>query len=385
MKALLLLLVLPSALMAQSWEQLENFPGSERDDGVCFTIGQKAYCGTGFDVGFQATGDFYSFDFGSETWSTSAALPAGEQRQYATSFVYNNEGYVFGGIDSAGNYLSDIWCYSPVSDTWTERFALPALGRSGASVFVLSDTAYIVGGKTASSEAVDEVWAYVISSNGWLLKEDLPEKMWRGIAFSHNGMGYAGLGKGIGWQTPHTGIYCYSPSLNSWTLVPELTFEERTYTLTARIGDFVYLFAGEGTSGFLSSLQRINMLSLTVDDLTSFPDYARRGGSAFAFGQDFFTVNGVTIDQRQKETWVARGALGVEEPNIEELPKLWLENEQIQVQAQDFKKLELLDALGRSVLHTFKPSTSISLLASGCYYYRIQVGDKSHIGKVYIP
>lgn len=384
MKLLLLLLITPNILMAQTWVQVEDFPGSERDDGICFTIGQKAYCGTGFDAGFQTTRDFYSFDFGSETWSAIAALPVGERRQYATSFVFNNQGYVFGGIDSAGNYLNDVWCYSPISDTWTERFGLPALGRSGASAFVLSDTAYIVGGKTASNEASNEVWAYVISSNGWLQKADFPDEMWRGIAFSYQGKGYAGLGRDDGWQTPNTAIYRYEPGINTWALVPELDFEERTYALTASTGDFVYLFAGEGASGYLSSLQRINMLSLTVDDLTSFSDDARRGGSAFTNGEDFFTVNGVTSTQREKETWVARGALAVEEPNSEEQAKVWIDGDQIQVQAPDLKEFDLLDATGRCVLHSSFSSASITFLSRGCYFYRAQAGDRTYLGKVYI-
>ena len=384
MKLLLLLLIMPTALPAQIWQQLEDFPGSERDDGVCFTIDEKAYCGTGFDAGFQSTRDFYSFDFSTESWSPIAALPFGKQRQYATSFVFNNQGYVFGGIDSAGNYLNDLWCYSPVSNAWTQRFGLPAPGRSGASVFVLSDTAYVVGGKTASSEASSDVWAYVISSNGWLKKADLPEEIWRGIAYAHAGKGYAGLGRDNGGQSPNTEIYRYSPVSNSWAVVPELYFEERTYALTASTGNFVYLFAGEGSSGYLSTLKRINMLNLTVDDLTDFPDDARRGGSAFTNGEDFFTINGVTATQRQRETWVARGALNVAESNEVDPLKVWVHDAQIQVQANDFKQLELFDCLGRRTLHSFQPSSSLVFLDKGVYFYRVQAGERSFAGKVYV-
>ena len=59
----LLLCLIPLSVFGQTWEQITDFSGAERDDGVCFTLGDKAYCGTGMDLGFAVTNDFYAFDF----------------------------------------------------------------------------------------------------------------------------------------------------------------------------------------------------------------------------------------------------------------------------------------------------------------------------------
>ena len=45
---------------SQSWIQIDDFPSSARDDGASFVIGNKAYCGTGFKVGWTETKDYNS-------------------------------------------------------------------------------------------------------------------------------------------------------------------------------------------------------------------------------------------------------------------------------------------------------------------------------------
>ena len=36
----------------QTWQQIGDFPSTERDDGTCFIIGNTAYCGTGLKTGW---------------------------------------------------------------------------------------------------------------------------------------------------------------------------------------------------------------------------------------------------------------------------------------------------------------------------------------------
>ena len=54
---------------AQNWQQLNDFPSTERDDGVAFVIGNNAYCGTGLNSSFVACRDFYAFDMNTDQWS----------------------------------------------------------------------------------------------------------------------------------------------------------------------------------------------------------------------------------------------------------------------------------------------------------------------------
>jgi hypothetical protein len=50
MKLFALLVLAPILAEAQERKSIPDFPGTARDDGVCFRIGGKAYCGTGLQV-----------------------------------------------------------------------------------------------------------------------------------------------------------------------------------------------------------------------------------------------------------------------------------------------------------------------------------------------
>src|SRR5436189_985307 len=79
---------------AQTWTQLPDFPGTARDDAASFSIGGKVYVGTGMDVGFSLTNDWYAFDTWTETWDVTSPLP-GTSRQYCSGFSINDFGYLF--------------------------------------------------------------------------------------------------------------------------------------------------------------------------------------------------------------------------------------------------------------------------------------------------
>ena len=89
MKIILLLFVSTLSIKAfsQSWNQITDFPGQSRDDGVFFSIYPKqTIYESGRNAGFNVTSDFYVFDLGQETWDSRASLPESCMWQYATSF-----------------------------------------------------------------------------------------------------------------------------------------------------------------------------------------------------------------------------------------------------------------------------------------------------------
>lgn len=81
MRSLALVSSLVCAIAHAQWQQMPNFPGTPRDDASAFAIDDKVYVGTGMDVGFQLTNDWYRFDGSSLQWSAIASLPA-TPRQY---------------------------------------------------------------------------------------------------------------------------------------------------------------------------------------------------------------------------------------------------------------------------------------------------------------
>ncbi|MBS1938633.1 MAG: hypothetical protein JSS84_12580, partial [Bacteroidetes bacterium] len=91
-----IVLLIGTTASAQTWQQLPDFPGTARDDAASFTIGSKIYVGTGMEVGWGLTNDWWCFDAATDTWSAIASMPA-SQRQYCAAFTVNDTGYVFGG------------------------------------------------------------------------------------------------------------------------------------------------------------------------------------------------------------------------------------------------------------------------------------------------
>ena len=228
---------LTTQVYSQSWEQTSSFPGTPRDDASYFKIGNKHFIGTGREVGFGCTRDFYYFDENNLSWQSSASLPIGEERQYAIGCSWNNKGYFFGGVDCSGAYKNDFWEYNPNTDTWTILPNLPSLGRAGMVQFILEDTMYIVGGRN-SNGILNEVWAYNFITQTWNQKNNLPSfGIWKGIAFTFENNTYIGLGKNnLNNQNGHnTEILNYQPSNDSWTIVPNLNrSEEHTSELQSR-------------------------------------------------------------------------------------------------------------------------------------------------------
>jgi N-acetylneuraminic acid mutarotase len=298
---------------AQLWEQLENFPGSARDDGSTFTIGENHYCGLGRDVGFNCTRDFFVYNGTSSTWTASVGLPAGEERQYATGASWNNKGIIFGGAKCDGSYLNDIWIFDPLTASWTEKTPLPSDGRGGAVHFLIQDTLYIIGGRNGNG-ILSEVWGYDLNSDSWSQKTSFPGYgIWRGTAFLWNGIGYAGLGKNnLNLQTGfNTDIYSFDAQNQAWNITPSTGLTPRCYIGTSQVDSLVLLFGGvDETNTILSSFDRLDVFSWTIQSLTSFSSVPRKGVMCFLVDDTFYLTTGVSQTTRFNETWRINGILG---------------------------------------------------------------------------
>ena len=307
-----------SSFFGQDWNQLTDFSGTARDDGTTFTIGNKVYCGTGLQVGWTCTNDFYAFDLVSETWSTIAPMPSTMERQYAFSSSISDEGFVFGGINDAGDFLNDLWKYNSISNSWLQLASMPAEGRSGGVTFVLDNKLYIVGGKSSTSSALNETWMYDPALDEWSVMADFPESgSWRGVAFQYDNKGFVGLGKDNAGQYIH-GFYRYDPALNTWNPIVGYSSIGRAYTGAAQIGQFAYLFGGVDSVGTITNtFEKIDLTDFSTFNLTPFPNIPRKGGMAFTSNDALFITTGVSTVDRTNETWKASAILSTPELFIE--------------------------------------------------------------------
>jgi N-acetylneuraminic acid mutarotase len=304
--SVLIALISINLCVAQTWEQTISFPGTPRDDGTHFKIGNKHFVGTGREVGFGCTRDFYAFDESTLNWSNVTSLPSGKERQYASAVSWNGKGYLFGGVDGSGNYLNDFWCYDPLSNSWTSLNPLPASGRGGMVEFVIQDTLYIIGGRNANG-ILNEVWCYSFNDQSWSQKNALPSYgIWRGIAFTYQEMGYIGLGKNnLNNQTGFNADFLsYQSTTDTWSVVPNLNLGEKTYVGYAQNDSLLFLFGGVTPSNqLLTTTERLHLSDFTLDILPDFTGVARKGGCAFLVQDDLYYTTGVSTDTRFNETW----------------------------------------------------------------------------------
>jgi hypothetical protein len=171
---------------AQTWQQLPDFPGTPRDDAASFLIGDHIHVGTGMEVGWGLTNDWWRFNMQDETWEQMASLPA-SARQYACAFSLDGIGYLFGGLDASGA-LNELWAYDPQQDLWTARAPLPAEARSACVAGEGFGYGIVATGMLASGMPTNEAWKYHPASDEWEAMAPVP-----GPA-RHRAAAYAGTG-----------------------------------------------------------------------------------------------------------------------------------------------------------------------------------------------
>lgn len=388
---LVLFIAFTNQLFGQIWEQTEAFPGSPRDDISHFTIGDKHYFGTGREVGFGCTRDFYALNSSTKIWESTAPLPNGKERQYASSISWNGKGYLFGGIDCSNTYLNDLWCYDPNVNSWSALPDLPSIGRAGMVSFILADTFYIVGGR--NSEILSEVWGYDLHANSWSQKSNLPnDGIWRGVAFSYSNEGFIGLGRNnLNNQTAYnTSFYKYSADTDTWSLFPEITISQRSYAASVQRDSLVYFFGGVLPNGTISTeVFKLNLENYSIQTLLDFTAVPRKGGALFIMDNDLYFTTGVSIDTRFNETWrltdvvsqIDLSSLGIKAyPNPVD-KRLTLEA------SHKIEKIAVYNAMG--ILKMFTNCNvdyceiETSNLPNGLYFLRMESGNSTQ-NKVFI-
>jgi len=363
----------------QSWTKLQDFPGVARDDGSTFTIGNKVFCGTGLQVGWTCTNDFYVFDLTTETWGLIAPLPLIASRQYGVGFSILGKGYVFGGVNDAGSLLNDLWEYNPTTNTWLQKSTMPSIGRSGSVAFVINDIVYIVGGRTSTNNAIPETWMYNPTTNSWTQLANLPiNGTWRGVAFANNSNGYVGLGKNNLDQYNKL-FYEYTPISNTWSPVLGYSHIGRAYTGFAQIGNFGYLFGGVDSLGFIdNSFEKIDLTNFSTLFLNSFTSIPRKGCMAFVGNSSFYITTGVSTTARFNETWKASNVVSIndfeKDETVSVFPNPATNNFTVSLKNTKLKFVKIYNFLGQEVLFVASINSEVKIstgLEAGIYSLHI--------------
>lgn len=200
-----------------TWTKLADFGGTPRYSAVCFSLGSRAYVGTGFD-GDSYNSDFWEFDIASGTWSEIQSYP-GEKIERGISFVIGDKGYVGTGRNN-GIHNLDFWEFEPEAQSWTKRslgsddvsydeFKL-AIQRHDAVSFTIEDKAYIMGGISASGAIDKSVFEFNATTGEWVQKTSF-EGSARSLPSAYVLEGRAFVGTGQNGSNYYDDIWEFKP------------------------------------------------------------------------------------------------------------------------------------------------------------------------------
>lgn len=317
-----LLLLAPSA-HGQYWTQIEDFPGTARDDAAAFAIGTHAYFGTGLETGWALTSNWWMVDIvGWPQWYPVPDLPGGA-RQYAVGFSAFDRGFLFGGLSDNGP-LNELWSFSEVDNAWSERSPLPGPGRYACAAFSIEGVGYVVGGRYANGTPTNECWRYDPIQDLWTQVAELPEPArHRVTCFSDGTYGYLAGGADEAFNAL-TETWRYDPVDDSWTAMAPLPEPRYGSAALSNIAFGIVGGASDDTTFHANSFLYDIAANTWSEMADTLPHGLRGAKSAYAGGGGgwYFNVIGTGLDNdlvRRREMYTYGFVFSVDDTVLQEL------------------------------------------------------------------
>lgn len=288
-----------------NWIKSAPIGSYPRSGSTCFTIGDTAYVGLGYNETINGTGrlsDFWSFSLDSG-WKQVAAFP-GVARSNATGFGLGNYGYVGTGYDGV-NIYNDFYQYDPVLNKWTLKSPFPGGARYDAVGFSVQGKGYI--GTGFSIYWLNDFYQYDPQSDNWsdVAGTTGPFSKRRGaVSFTYHDKAYVVTGSTSGGMA--SDFWSFDPSKPyPWTQLREITntdsgsFDdgysdiERQYAAGFVNGDQAFVTTGENGS-MQTSTWRYDFATDLWSRRTAYPRSPRFGAVAFTIKGENFIGSGNT-------------------------------------------------------------------------------------------
>jgi N-acetylneuraminic acid mutarotase len=233
-------------LLAQgTWTQKANFSGGLRIYSVGFSIGNKVYIGTGYDLSTNKK-DFWEWDQATNAWTQKANF-GGTARNRAVGFSIGTKGYI--GTGNIGG--QEFWEWDQSSNIWTQKANFGGTGRSSAIGFSIGNNGYIGTGNDGSAK--NDFWEWNQASNLWTQKANYPGgPIEEAASFATSTKGYICTGKG----TTNNDLWEFNPPLNTWS-------QKASFPGTGRLAASG---ASDGTDGFICSGGSVTQNWITYGD-----------------------------------------------------------------------------------------------------------------------
>jgi len=273
---------------SNDWNQSVDFMGAGRSGAASFTLGTKAYVGTGKDAVDHYT-DFWVFDASTSAWTQIADFE-GAAREGALGLGIGNNGYVGTGTNGS-SYYNDFWQYDPLRNDWIPRTALPAAARSFATGFVIGDKGYLGTGWNGTTY-YNDFWEYNPSTNGWTGKTAFNGTVrYQAVGFSIGRKGY--LGTGGNGALSYFNFSEYDPANNTWTSKAGFPGTARRGAVGFSIGSNGFVGIGWDATTDFADFYQYNPTANTWTAKANFPATARHNAVGFSLGSKGYIAAGI--------------------------------------------------------------------------------------------
>lgn len=229
-----------------TWTQKANLgepatstaPG--RINAVGFSISTKGYIGMG-NTAIGVVKDFYEYNPINNQWLVRTAFPgAAREQAFGFGITTNMRGYVGGGVAS-GTDFQDFYEFNPTSNDWVSKPDFAGGKRLGSATFTVDAEGYVVGGYSASTNTYyNDLWSF--NGTSWAQLASMPGNgRTRATAFSLAGNGYAGLGySASGYEGQ---FYQYNVAANTWLQKPYYPGPTTpTFGVGLAVGNHAYVY-----------------------------------------------------------------------------------------------------------------------------------------------
>jgi N-acetylneuraminic acid mutarotase len=205
--------------ITKTWTKRQDFPGSYRFSGTCFSYEGKLFYG--FGEGYwpapsccgkwENFNDLWQYDPGTDSWVFLLNAPF-EPRSRMIQFVIGNTAYMgFGGaVGATTTEFSDFWSFNIETSTWNQ-IPVPASVNTSffhSTSFSVNEKGYIIG-----LEEYMDMWEFDPITSSWTQKADYPDDIHGENTTRINNHGLV-LSSAV--NTGRSRVYEYDPIKDRW-------------------------------------------------------------------------------------------------------------------------------------------------------------------------
>ena len=154
-------------ISTDTWRQLTDLPGPPRHHPFMFSANGDIYTGLGHGSGpgTNVYTDWYRWDIDTELWTQMTDFPD-EGRVAGTQFSIGDRGFILSGDgDNHGSMpTGEFWEYDYQSDTWTSLPPHPGVSRWAPGSFTIGNVVYFMAGEVRPGNPnpglKSDVWSF---------------------------------------------------------------------------------------------------------------------------------------------------------------------------------------------------------------------------------